>query len=231
MALSITSFASREALTQAAAERMAQAARAALAARGEACIALSGGSTPAPAYQLFAAMPLDWAHVTIALVDERFVPPAHPASNQGMIEGALAPAFAAGAKLAPLFSAGACVETAAKHADALYAPLRFDLAVMGMGADSHTASWFPGADGLDAALDLRSERSVVAVHAPQAGGAAERLTLTRPALFRASALLLLITGGGKRAAFEHAADQPVATAPVRALIEPPAPPLEVLWAN
>ena len=114
--------------------------------------------------------------------------------------------------------------------DAAYAGLSLDVALMGMGADGHTASWFPGGDGLATALDAKSERTVVAVHAPQAAGAADRLTLTRAALDRADRVLLLITGNDKRERLEVALTQKIEDAPVAALFARPGRQPEVLWA-
>jgi 6-phosphogluconolactonase len=221
-------FSTRDALMAAAAERIAAALQAAIAARGAGCAALSGGSTPAPAYRALATMELTWPNITFALVDERFVPPAHPASNQAMVQRALAPAFAAGAQFAPMYAEAANAEAAAQIADALYAPLRIDVALMGMGADGHTASWFSNAHALDETLDLSNPHAVIALSAPQAEGAAQRLTLTRAALSRAGRILLLITGEEKRARLEHALQHN--DAPVGALFEPAIPGVETLWA-
>jgi len=222
----ITEFATREALMQATAQRIGDAFNKALSLRGTASAALSGGGTPEPAYRALAALPLDWPKITLALVDERFVPPSDPASNESMITTALAPAFAKGAQFKPMFFEAETVERAADYADVLYENLRFDIALMGMGADGHTASWFPGA--ADAALDPNATRAVIAVHAANAQGRAERLTLTRTALSRAKALLLVITGAEKLARLEQALNH--GDAPVAALFKPGMPPIEVLWA-
>lgn len=224
MPFAITAFATREAAMEAAAQRIADALANAIAERGQACAALSGGSTPESAYRALATMALDWPKITFALVDERFVPVSDAASNQGMIERALAPAFAQGAKLAPMWSAAESVGQAADQAEALYAPLRIDVALMGMGADGHTASWFSGAEELQA----EPGRTVIAIRAPQAQGSAERLTLTRGAVRRAGRVILLITGKEKRARLEQAARG--GDAPVSALLAPGVPPIEVIWA-
>jgi 6-phosphogluconolactonase len=218
-------FATRDALMQAAADRLEAALRDGIAARGAACIALSGGSTPEPAYAALAARALDWANISFILVDERFVAPDEDASNEKMLRRALAPALAKGARLLPLFSAGSLADAAAR-ADAIYAPLQIDAALMGMGGDMHTASWFPGA-AHDA---LTSTRSVVAAHADGAAGSAARLTLTRDAIGRAHRVLLLISGEDKRAALDAAFGLSAEDAPVAALFSDCERQPEVLWA-
>ncbi len=220
----VDAFETRSALMHAAAARVADALKQGIFERGEAVAALSGGATPAPAYEALAAMALDWPRVTFLLVDERFVAPSNEASNEAMLRRALAQALIAGAKMLPMYANGVSWDEAAARADALYTGKTIDIALMGMGGDGHTASWFPQSPQLDAALN--SPRTVIAVTAQDARGSSARLTLTLTALAQAKAIMLLITGAEKRALLEDRSRAPL---PVDQLFKLPAL-VETLWA-
>lgn len=196
--IDVSIFDTRASLMEMIANIIAESLKTGIELRGEGFAALSGGSTPIPAYEALSTMPLDWARVTFLLVDERFVSPTDPASNEGMLRRALAPALAAGARLLPMYAEGATLSEAADRADALYADKPIDIALLGMGADGHVASWFIQSPEIASALDLNNQRSVIAVTAPGAAGSPQRLTLTLSAIARAHLPVLLITGYEKR---------------------------------
>jgi 6-phosphogluconolactonase len=211
------------------------AIRYALESRGRANIALSGGSTPAPLYRVIAGTALPWDRVTLALVDERWVPPDDEASNERLLRETFAAAIAAGARVEPMKTAAASPAEALPDVEARYRPLRpFDLVVLGMGADGHAASWFPNAEGLAAALDPPDGATVAAVRAagsPVAGAYVDRMTLTRPAVAEARKVVLMMAGAVKRRTLESALSPgPEADAPVRALLHRDDASVSVYWA-
>jgi len=196
-------------------------------------IALAGGSTPRRAYELLATMDLDWSRCELWLGDDRCVPPDHQHSNFKMvseelvdrlpvchrppgwhrIRGELGPEEAADAFEAEL--------RAAFPADAEL-PL-FDLILLGIGPDAHTASLFPG----DAALGER-ERWAVGVETPGMAPLVPRVTLTLPVLDAAREVLFLISGADKADAVARAfGDAPGPDAPA-SLVRPERGALTVL---
>lgn len=229
MAPPFLAFESSDTLMAAAAERIAVALNRGIQKRGEACAALSGGSTPAPAYEKLAEKAVDWARVRFALVDERFVPPSSPDSNQGLALRTLQRPFSRGAMIAPLWAENATLQQAGQKADGVYAQLHIDIAVMGMGNDGHTASWFPDAARLREALDPNNPRSVMALSAASAAGSAERLTMTLSAMKRVEHVILLIIGEEKRGVYERALTS-IAPSPIGALVAACGGRFEILWA-
>lgn len=186
----------------AAARKVAHRVHEAVRRRGVAHIALSGGSTPRPLYRLLATPEwlkvIPWEKIHVWWADERCVPPDHHESNYGMAYSLLLSHLPVQhihrmhGEAADPQAAAKAYEDELRHVFGLrdQGRPRFDLVLLGMGADGHTASLFPGT----AALTERS-RLVVVSRAPQPPHC--RLTLTLPVLNRASFVLFLVTGADK----------------------------------
>lgn len=227
----LRAFAGREEMVTRLADRIAGIVAQAVAARGRALLVLSGGTTPATLYEKLSGIDLPWDRVELTLSDERWVEPSDPASNEGMVGRTLLKGRAAGARLVGLKSAGATPDEGLAATGARLAGLHWpaDLVLLGMGEDAHTASLFPGGEGLAQALSP-AEGVRVAGIVPAAGGPA-RISLTRPALLEAREIALLITGDGKRRVYERALEPgPVETMPVRAVLHQIRVPVSVWWA-
>jgi 6-phosphogluconolactonase len=205
--------------------------RGAIDKRGGATLAVSGGSTPLPLFERLAERALDWSRVTVTLVDERWVAAEHPDANARLVRDHLLRGAAAAARFIPLKSDHPSPFDAEATIAARLAPFAgaIDAVILGMGGDGHTASFFPGADTLEAAIDPAGDRLCVALTPPAAPHA--RMSLTLAALQRARNSYLHITGPQKLAVLEAAlADGPVAALPVRAILRRPGPPVDVFYA-
>lgn len=201
----------------------------AVAARGVAFLAVSGGSTPKLFLEALSGRDLDWTKVVVTLVDERFVPPSSPRSNQKLVKTHLLRGSATAATFLPLYHEADSAEHAARIAGETLSAAAWplDVAVLGMGTDGHTASMFPDAPNLDALLDPNTPRIVEAVRVPSAGE--PRLTLTLPSIVSARLLVLHIEGVEKRRVLEQAlAEQGKARAPIARVLGSAAR-AEVFW--
>jgi 6-phosphogluconolactonase len=192
------------------ADTFVTAAREAIAARGRFAVSLSGGTTPKAAYALLAQPPfaaaVDWTRVEIFFGDERCVPPDHEQSNYRMATQAfLEPLHIAAANVHRMHGeedpAHAAQGYRADLVAALGAQPRFDLVLLGMGPDGHTASLFPGSDPLtdDAAL----VRAVYSQSQSQ-----WRLTLTPRVLNAARAVVFAAEGASKAATLRAVREGP-----------------------
>lgn len=221
MAAQVRVFSDVDTLNAAAARHWVDCAADAIAQRGAFHVALSGGSTPRRLYALLASEPwrdhLDWSHTHIWFGDERAVAPDHPDSNYRMacealldhvplpvsqvhrIEGELPDATEAAQRYA-----AALEDTLPRASEG--AP-QFDLMLLGMGPDGHTASLFPGS-GLPEVRD----RPVAAAYVEQAG--MWRISLTLPVINAAHQVLLLVAGADKASMLARVLGQAPATEPL-----------------
>ncbi|SIO22252.1 6-phosphogluconolactonase [Rhodovulum sp. ES.010] len=163
-------------------------------------LAVPGGTTPGPLFDDLCGTTLPWDRVRVMPTDERLVPPDHARSNEGMIKARLVTGEAASARLIGLRPGADGMPGLVER---VKRALPIDILVLGMGADMHVASLFPGARELEAAL--RSDAPpVMEITAP--GQPETRITLTAPALKGAMSIHILISGAEKRAALERAAE-------------------------
>lgn len=198
----VTVGADTDGVMASAARRVCDLVSEAVVARGVASLALAGGRTPRALYERLAASPDDWPvpweRVRVFMGDERWVPADHRDSNQRMVRESLLADLSGTPVFHPMPTNGpAPAEDAARYRECLAREVpesqrglpRFDLILLGMGDDGHTASLFPHTPILDAT------EAVAAVHVPKFDS--WRLSLTLPVLNTARHVLFLVTGADK----------------------------------
>jgi len=204
-------FPNLKALSNSAAELILKVADEAIAERGAFTMAMSGGETPRGLYEVLAGPPykdkMQWDKVHLFWVDERCVSDTHPESNFNM-------AFMTLISKVPLLTRnvrpilanlGADEETANMYEQLLRSALNmeeakggppsFDMILLGIGPDGHTASLFPNSPAAE-----ESEKWVVAVPAPAVAPPVERITMTFPVINNARNVAILVSGSGKKEA-------------------------------
>ena len=220
-------FRDKDQLADALAEVVAGNLKSGAKSRGAASLAVSGGSTPARFFRALSQRDdVPWDKVTITLVDERWVDETSDRSNGRLVRANLLTGRAAAASFVPLYQGGTEPDAYAAGLAQRRVPQPLDAAVLGMGNDGHTASFFPGGDTLDEALT--GEGPVVAIRAPGAGE--PRVTLTLKALLAARALYLHIEGDEKVETLAKAeAEGPIEDMLVRAVLRQTQTPLTIYW--
>ncbi|MFB2593329.1 6-phosphogluconolactonase [Paracoccus sp. p4-l81] len=222
--MSFQDYPDREFLELAVARAIAADLGAALRARGRATLALAGGTTPGPVFDILSAIELDWANVTVTVTDERCVPAHHDRSNARLLSERLLRGHARAARHLIWWQDGDTPDSAAARVSGELADhLPLDVVLLGMGTDAHTASLFPDAPELQAAL-ASDAAPVMAIH--PASQPEARLSLTAPVLKGALAAHLMMTGDDKRKVWEDTHGKPATEAPIQAF----AGVLNVHWA-
>ena len=198
--------------------------RTAVALHGHASLAVPGGTTPGPIFDSLCAVDLDWSRIHVMLTDERWVPETSERSNTRLLRERLLTDKAAAAVYLPLYAdAETPEEKLDELSEAIAAQLPLSVALLGMGADMHTASIFPGADLLAEALSADAP-VLLPMRAPSAPE--PRITLSARVLRDALRIHVVIIGDEKRAALERARKLPPEQAPIAAVLSQ----AEVHWA-
>lgn len=199
---------------------------------GQASLAVSGGSTPVDLFKKLSTLQIPWDQVSICLVDERWVEPTEADSNEKLVRTHLLQNKAAAATFtgmktsAPTATKG--VQQCKQNLQKISLP--FDVLILGMGSDGHTASLFPGAKKLAAATDMQSENICIGI-APLTAPH-ERMTLTLPAILNSRQIILHITGQEKKDVLEHAQQEgPLDELPIRFILNQSSTPFSIYWAE
>lgn len=192
----IQKFRDSDELSQAAAKKFIELANQAITERGRFLVSLSGGSTPMKLFERLANETLDWTRAHFFWGDERCVPVDDPGNTYGQTKKILFDKIGTTnihriqSELEPAQAAQAYAQTLSGFADAPFDFPRFDLVLLGMGDDGHTASLFPGS-----LVDI--ETSTIAVTAHYQDRPANRVSLTPKVFNQAREIWFLVTGAGK----------------------------------
>ncbi|WP_299141048.1 6-phosphogluconolactonase [uncultured Tateyamaria sp.] len=222
--MKLIEYPDRELLAMGLADVLASELKNCLLVHASASFVVPGGTTPGPIFDSLCAADVDWARVHVLLSDERWVPEDHDRSNAKLLRERLFQSRAEQAQFVPFHQVGETPASAAPGlSERLAEHMPISVLLLGMGADMHTASLFPGAEGLEAMLAADAPLVVPVTVA----GQEPRISFSGPALAGAMAKHLVIFGSDKRAALERAQGSSVTDAPIRAVMDG----LTVHWAE
>jgi 6-phosphogluconolactonase len=193
-------------------------ARRVLNARQRQTFLLSGGSSPCDFYEALGQEDLPWAEIDLALVDERWVDEDDTGSNAALIKRRLMAGAANAATFTPMKTSAATPHLAAAEIDERYRALpQPSLIILGMGPDTHTASWFAEASEYEAVSRANAPQMVAGLTAPQSsvtGDYLQRMTITGAMLALCREAFLIIKGDSKISLLEDCLSSPSAASPI-----------------
>ncbi|MGH1463352.1 MAG: 6-phosphogluconolactonase [Neptuniibacter sp.] len=201
--------------------------REAVVKHGQATLSVSGGSTPIPLFQALQKKSLPWEKMIIALVDDRWVPPTHPDSNEALVNQHLISKHRKETDFIGFWRPSGDIQTSESDCNTTLTsklPDQLDAVVLGMGNDGHTASLFPQAPQLEYALNTKSACCAVSpVTAPH-----ERMTMSASRLLASRNRFLHIKGKDKLETLKKAAlENNVTSMPIRLFLKHP---LTIFWS-
>lgn len=198
----------------------------AVAERGHAYLVVSGGRTPVPLFERLSKQMLPWPKITILLADERWLPATDAQSNERLVRAHLLQHQAAAANFISLLTADAdAADAVAQINERLAKVPRFDVVILGMGEDGHTASLFPCSAELEHAL---STDDAVAAMTPTTAPH-QRMTLSLSRLLNSRQIYFHLSGAGKAKVLAQAL-QENADFPVSRVLQQNNVPVEVMLA-
>lgn len=210
-------------LTKILAEDILAQLKQAIEKNGVARLAVSGGSSPIPVFEYLSSQSLDWDKVKITLVDDRCVSETHLDSNALLAKTHLLKDKAAAAEFIPLF----CDDTAASELSLSEHFPRYDVVILGMGLDAHTASIFPEADERDLALARNTKERCLLTDPKTAKHM--RITQTLPQLLNTGFLAVHITGEEKWKVLEPILEKPADQFPISHFIHQEEAPVSLYY--
>ena len=234
MSVQFNSFPDSESVSTVLAQAIADRLKQAITQRQNASLIVSGGNTPRRLFQELSRLELDWSKVTLTLTDERWTNPATEQSNEYLVRSNLLINEARNARFIVLKTEHKQINDAVESANDTFKTMQrpFDVVLLGMGDDGHTASLFPGSRQLDAALDSDNRQAVMRItpdpmpeHAPF-----ERISMTLPALLDSRWIMLLISGLNKLNTYSEAlSGDDLKKMPIRSILLQNQTPVSVYW--
>lgn len=195
---------SRDALARQLADTVAGDLDTAIEESNSATLVVSGGSTPGPLFAALSGKSIDWSRVMVTLADERWVAPDQADSNERMVREQLLINNAGSARFVSLYRPAQVDASALEEIETSLTQLAnpFTVVLLGMGEDGHTASLFPDAPEIEAAMQMDGQNNVMFMHPSSVEQV--RITFTRRRLLATRHLYLHITGKNKLQLLESA---------------------------